>query len=321
MIQSFKTRLLTAALALLSSAVLSTAALAFPEKPVTIVVPFAAGGGTDLTTRAMQQPMAEALGGDLVVKNTDGAGGTIGVAEAARARPDGYTLAMAPVGPLTTQPHLRKLPYDIDSFEFICLAYSAPTAIAVKKDSPFNTLDDLVSYAKDHPGELNMAVQAIGSIPHVAGLALADATGIEMVYLPVNGDGPALKALLDGSADLFIPHISFLTKNSDQIKSLAVLKKGRLETMPDAPTAEEQGVDLDIPIWGGLVAPKGIPAEARDKLEAGCKAGIDSASFQGHMEKLAQPSAYMGGADFEAFVREQYDRNRRLLEKAGLKSE
>lgn len=313
------TRRILTAVAAAALAGAATIANAFPEKPVTIVVPFAAGGGTDITTRTMQEPMTKALGGDLVVKNTAGAGGTIGVAEAARAKADGYTLSMAPVGPLTTQPHLRKLPYDIDSFDYVCLAYSAPTSIAVRKDSKFNTLKDLIDYAKANPGKLNFAVQAIGSIPHAAGLALAEAAGIEMVYLPVNGDGPALKALLDGTADLFIPHISFLSKNKDQIKSLAILQDERLSTMPDLPTAKEQGYELNFPIWGGLVAPKGTPGEAIAMLDSSCKAAIESDSFKAHMKKLGQPTAYMDGKKFETFVKEQYDQNKRLLEKAGLK--
>ena len=254
-----------------------------------------------------------------VVKNVDGAGGTLGVAEAARAKPDGYTLSMAPVGPLTTQPHLRKLPYDFDSFEYVCLAYSAPSAIAVRKDSSFNTLQDLIAYAKENPGKLNFAVQAIGSIPHIAGLALAEAAGIEMVYLPVNGDGPALKALLDGTADVFVPHISFLSKNQDQIKSLAILQEERLPDLSDLPTAKEQGYDLNFPIWGGLVAPKSTPAEVVEKIDRACKAAIESEPFQEHMKKLGQPTAYMGSRDFEAFVRKHYDQNKRLLEAAGLR--
>lgn len=288
---------------------------------VTIVVPFAAGGGTDITTRSMQEEMSKSLGTNVVVKNTAGAGGTIGVAAAARARPDGRTIAMAPVGPLTTQTHLRKLPYSVDSFEYVCLAYSAPTAIAVSKDSEFETLDDLVAHAKENPGDLNFAVQAIGSIPHVAGLALADAAGIEMTFLPVDGDGPALKALLDGTADLFIPHVSFLSNNSDQIRSLAILKEGRLETMPDEVTAMELGYDLDIPIWGGLVAPKGTPQEQITALETACEQAISSEPFQERMEQLQQPPAYMNGADFEAFVKTQFERNHGLLEQAGLLAE
>ena len=169
---------------------LTGGAQAQSNRPVTIVVPFAAGGGTDITTRAMQEGMSESLGVSVAVKNTAGAGGTIGVGEVARAKKDGTTLGMAPVGPLTTQPHLRKLPYDVDSFDYICLAYSAPTVIAVRQDSPFNNLEELVTYAKENPEGVTFAVQAIGSIPHIAGLALEDAAGIKMTYLPVDGDGP-----------------------------------------------------------------------------------------------------------------------------------
>lgn len=291
------------------------------NRPVTIVVPFAAGGGTDITTRAMQQGMGASLGVDVVVRNAEGAGGTIGVAEVARARPDGTTVAMAPVGPLTTQPHMNRLPYDIDSFSYVCLAYSAPTVIAVRADSPFETLEDLVEHARANPGDLNFAVQAIGSIPHVAGLGLAAAADIEMTYLPVNGDGPALRALLDGSADLFIPHVSFYSTNAEQLKSLALLQRTRLDEQPDLMTASEQGYDLDFPIWGGLVTPAGTPPETLERLETACDAGIRSDEFQGRMEALGQPPAYMGAADFEAFVRETYATNRTLLEAAGLISE
>ena len=167
--------------AIVAAAGLTTAVAAaeFPAKPVTIIVPFSAGGGTDITTRTLAGPMAEALGIEIIVKNTAGAGGTIGAAETARANADGYTIGMMPVGPMTTQPHLRKLPYDPDSFDYICQAYSAPSSLVVRKDSAFNTLQDMLDYAKANPGELNYGVQAVGSIPHVAGLGLAVASGAE----------------------------------------------------------------------------------------------------------------------------------------------
>lgn len=298
----------------------ATGASAQSNRPVTVVVPFAAGGGTDITTRAMQSGLTDALDANIVVKNTAGAGGTLGVGEVARARADGRTLGMAPVGPLTTQPHLRALPYNIDSFDYICLAYSAPTVIAVAKDAPFSTLEEMVSHAKANPGEVTFAVQAIGSVPHIAGLALAEAAGIEMTYLPVNGDGPALKALLDGTADVFIPHVSFFSSNAEQLKSLAMLQSERLKEQPDLATAAEQGYNLDFPIWGGIVAPKGLPKEDVTRLEGACEAAVNSAPFQERMEAVKQPSAYMGSAEFTAFVREKYETNRVLLEKAGLLS-
>lgn len=310
----------TSAVLALAPVVLAQTATAQITRPVTVVVPFSAGGGTDITTRAMQDGMADALGVSVVVKNSAGAGGTIGVGEVARARTDGTTIGMAPVGPLTTQPHLRQLPYGVDSFDYICLAYSAPTVIAVRGDSEFETLADLVAYGKENPEGLTFAVQAIGSIPHIAGLGLADAAGIEMTYLPVNGDGPALKALLDGSADLFIPHVSFYTSNASQLKSLALLQSEPLAEQPELETASAQGYDLDFPIWGGLVAPKGTDGAITAELENACDTAIQSGPFQERMATLKQPSAYMGSAEFTSFVKEKFETNKKLLEKAGLLS-
>jgi len=298
----------------------STPATAFPNKPVQIVVPFAAGGGTDITTRAMQEPMKDKLGKSVVVKNTAGAGGTVGVAEVARAKADGHTVSMAPVGPLTTQPHLNKLPYDVDSFEYVCLAYSAPSVVTVHKDAPYNDLAELLAHARDHPGDVMIAIDAVGSIPHVASLGLAEAGEVEMDYLPVNGNGPALKALLDGTADVFISHQSFMAQNLEQLKGLAVLQPERLDGMPDLKTAKEQGFDLDFPIWGGLVVPAGTPQEAVDTLDDACRAAVESDSFQERMEQLGQPPSYLSASDFDQFVRQQYDRNKELLRNAGFET-
>ncbi len=293
-------------------------AAAFPDRPVTMVVPFSAGGGTDITARTLAGPMAEALGSELLVKNTAGAGGTIGTAEVAAARGDGYTIGMMPVGPMTTQPHLRKLPYSPESFDYICLAYSAPSSIVVRKDSPFNSLADMVDYAKANPGKLNFGVQAIGSIPHVAGLGLVDATGIQIEFIPFKGSAPTFKAMLDGSVDMFVAHISFLTQNADQVKSIAMLSDEAVSTAPDLPTAKQQGIALNFPIWGGLVAPKGIPAEARDALESACEKGMNSKAFGDRMADLRMPVTFMKGSDFQAFVQEEFARNAKLLKKAGL---
>ena len=297
---------------------LTQTAGAFPDRPVTMVVPFSAGGGTDITSRTLSGPMAEALGGEILVKNTAGAGGTIGTAEVAAARPDGYTIGMMPVGPMTTQPHLRKLPYSPESFDYICLAYSAPSSLVVRKDSPFNTLADMIDYAKANPGKLNYGVQAIGSIPHVAGLGLVDATGIDIAFIPFKGSAPTFKAMLDGSVDMFVAHISFLTQNADQVKSIAMFSEEPVSTAPELETAAQQGIPLNFPIWGGLVAPKGIPAEARDALESACEKGMKSAAFSERMAGLRMPVTFMKGSDFQAFVESEFARNAKLLAKAGL---
>lgn len=306
---------------LAAAAGLASAAFAadFPAKPVTIIVPFSAGGGTDITTRTLAGSMAEALGVEVIVKNTDGAGGTIGAAETARARADGYTIGMIPVGPMTTQPHLRELPYGLDSFDYICQAYSAPSSLVVRKDSPFNSLQDMIDHAKANPGTLNYGVQAVGSIPHVAGLGLAAATGADFTYIPYKGSAPTFKAMLDGSVDMFVAHISFLTANADQVKSLAMLTSERVSTAEDLPTANDQGVPMHFPIWGGLVAPKGIPADAKAALEAACNTAMNSDAFSSRMAELRMPIAFMGSEEFEAFVASEFAKNDELLTAAGLK--
>jgi len=297
---------------------ISMTAQAFPDKPVTIVVPFGAGGGTDITTRTLATEMAKALGADIVVKNTAGAGGTIGTAEVARANADGYTIGMMPVGPMTTQPHLRKLPYSPDSFDYICQAYSAPSSLVVRKDSKFNNLNDMIAYARANPGKMNFGIQAVGSIPHVAGLGILDATGIKYEFIPYKGSAPTFKAMLDGTVDMFVAHISFLTKNADQVKSIAMLSETRASTAKDLPTAKDQGIDLNFPIWGGLVAPKGLPKEVLGKLESACEAGMKSAGFSGRMGDLRMPVTFLNSNDFKAFVGSEFSKNEKLLRKAGL---
>jgi len=312
-------RLSIATLAAVAALASTALAADFPVKPVTIIVPFSAGGGTDLTTRTLAGPMADALGTEIVVKNTAGAGGTIGAAETARAKNDGYTIGMMPVGPMTTQPHLRELPYGPESFDYICQAYSAPSSLVVRHDSPFNSLQEMLKHAKTNPGELNYGVQAVGSIPHVAGLGLAAASNAEFTFIPYKGSAPTFKAMLDGSVDMFVAHISFLTKNSDQVRSLAMLTSERVSTATDLPTANDQGVPMHFPIWGGLVAPKGIPAEAKATLEAACKTAMNSDTFGKRMDNLRMPVAFMNGRDFEAFVASEFSKNDELLSAAGLK--
>ncbi len=291
----------------------------YPARPITIIVPFSAGGGTDITTRTFAGPLAEALGAKVVVKNTAGAGGTIGAAETARAKSDGHTLGMIPVGPMTTQPHLRELPYNPGNFDYICQVYSAPSSLVVSKNSRFSSLQGLLDHAKANPNELNYGVQAVGSIPHIAGLALAAASGANFTFIPYKGSAPTFKAMLDGSVDMFVAHISFLTRNNDQVRSLAMLTSERVSTADDLPTASEQGVPMHFPIWGGLVAPKGIPDEAKSALQAACKTAMNSAVFAERMADLRMPVAFMDGAAFEAFVASEFSRNGDLLTSAGLK--
>jgi tripartite-type tricarboxylate transporter receptor subunit TctC len=294
----------------------------FPTKPVSIVVPFGAGGSTDLMTRALAAEMAKTLKQEVVVVNKSGAGGTIGTAEVAAARNDGYTVGMLPVGPLTTQPNLRRLPYGPDSFDYVCLVYSNPQALMVRKDAPFNNVNDFLANARKNPGQIRYGSSGAGSVPHMAVVALAQAANIELVHVPHKGDADNLTSLLGGHIAAFVTHTAFLAANADSVKALGLMDSKRLQEFSDLPTFAEQGAPpLNFTVWGGLAVPKGTPQAVIGTIEKACQAGVASEAYRTTLKKLNTPAAYMGSKDFSAFVAKEFESNGQLLRKAGLKKE
>ncbi len=302
----------------------STASMAqsFPANPVTLIVPFGAGGSTDLMTRALAAEMAKSLKQEVVVVNKAGAGGTIGTAEVSAAKNDGYTAGMLPVGPLTTQPHLRRLPYAVDSFDYVCLVYSNPQALLVKKDSAYKNVADFVADAKGNPGKIKYGSSGAGSVPHIAFVAFAQAANIDVVHVPHKGDADNLTSLLGGHISAFITHSTFLSSNPDSVKGLGLMNDKRMASAPDLSTfAEQKAPPLSFQVWGGLAVPKGTPAPVIATLEKACESAVKSDTFRAQMAKLQTPEAYMGSAAFSSFVKAEYDRNADLLRKAGLKKD
>ncbi len=301
---------------------MNAAAADFPTKSVSIVVPFGAGGSTDLMTRALAAEMSRTLGKEAVVVNKAGAGGTIGTADVAAAKADGHTIGMLPVGPLTTQPHLRRLPYSAASFETVCLVYSNPQALLVRKDSPYTSVADFVADAKANPGKIKYGSSGAGSVPHIAFVAFAQAAGIDVVHVPHKGDADNLTSLLGGHISAFITHTAFLASNDATIKALGLMADERLKSAAGLPTFREQGAaPLSFQVWGGLVAPKGTPPAALAALEKSCKSAMDSTEFQGALARLQTPGSYMDGKAFGAFVQSEFERNGKLLRDAGLKKD
>lgn len=291
---------------------------AYPERPVTMIVVFPPGGSTDLIGRAMQPAFGRALGVDVVVKNSGGGGGTIGTAEIAAARPDGYTIGLSPIGPTTTQPHLRSLPYDtLTSLTPICRVYNSWVFMTTAKDQPFQTLDDLVSKAKAEPRAVIYGSPAPGSIPHVVMVALEQTAGIEMRHVPFAGTADAVRAMLGGTINAY-SDVSVIVPQYD-LRALAVYAPERVDDLPDVPTMKEQGYDLQYSIWGGLFGPAGLAPEIVERLSGACETALQDPQAIEAMEKQRAPVAYQNADDFAAFVREQYERNGELLEAAGLK--
>jgi tripartite-type tricarboxylate transporter receptor subunit TctC len=261
------------ALALIGALAGAGAAFAlYPERPVTIVVPFAAGGANDVVVRIIQQPLSEALGQPVVIENRGGGGGNIGFGYVARARPDGYTLLLAPNSFAVNVSLYDKAPYDpIKDFVPVAEVSYFPVMFTVRSELGVTTLRDLIALAKTKPGTLNYATPGPGTLPHLATELLKQRAGIDMVHVPFPGAAGAAQALLGGTVELATISISAALPHleSGRFKGLAVSGAERWPDLPEIPTVLESGIpDSVSETWQGVVAPAGTPAEAVDKLAA-----------------------------------------------------
>lgn len=294
----------------------------FPARPVSIVVPFAAGGTTDLIARLLGSEMSKVLGQNVITINKAGGAGVIGALEVANARNDGHVIGMLPVGPLTTQPNLQRLQYGPESFDYVCLVYSNPQILIVRNDAPFKTAAELIEHAKKNPGKLNYGSTGIGSVPHLAVVAMAKEAGIDLFHVPYKGESDELAAILGGQITMFVGHPTFLTSNPTTLRGLALLAKTRLKEYPNLSTlAEQGGPALSFEVWGGLVVPKGTPVPVVATLENACRAGTAADEFRKRLDALNTPVSYADSKSFSAFVAAEFERNGRLLRGSGLGKE
>ncbi len=288
------------------------AALAdYPNKPVTVIVPFPAGGSTDLMARATAIEFADTLGKNVVVSNIGGGAGTVGAASLARARSDGYTIGVLPAAVLVNQPHMRATPYQLESFDYVCHLFSSPLALAVKPGSQFSNLNEFFEYAKAHPNELSYGSAGPGSLPHLAMEQLLEQAGIQVKHVPFQGDGPAATALLGGHIDLFMTMGNVV--RDKELTAVALFDTTRNNSLPDLPTASEQGFDMVKTWWGGVIAPKGIPEEAKKQLETACLEAAKSERYIQSLTKLGTSVNYLNENDFRVFVLEESETNGKLI--------
>ena len=273
------------------------AAQNYPTKPVTMVVPTAAGGTTDLSARMVAQALGPVLGQSVVVDNKGGGNGAIAASIVKRAEPDGYTLLMQYSGYHVISPHLTKAPqWDLKDFQPIANVISAPQIIVVRDSLPVKTLPELIAYAKANPGKLNYASSGNGSLQHVTGAMLEQQGGIKMVHVPYKGTGPALQDLLGGQVDLtfgtappFMPHIQ-----AGKLRVLAVTGKERLPSLPNAPTTAEAGYPgVNATSWFALFAPASVPKPIIDKLAADLKKVVEDPAFRKKAEEQGATADYL----------------------------
>lgn len=293
----------------------------FPERPVNLIAPFNAGGGTDLLLRALAPHFAEALGSNAFVSNMAGGSGTVAASALQGQRPDGYQLAYMSVTVSTIQPQIKNVPYGIDSWTPICSIAASPTMLFVSNDSPYQSMDDVVAAVEAAPGELVYGSSGPGAITHLtmvsafAGLGIID----DMKHLPFQGSGPAIKELTAGNIQFF-GDTELLIKRGD-FRPLMVFNDERVENFPDIPTATEVGIEAplnELYLWGGLFAPAGLEPEVTATLEAACDAAVASEGFQEFAANSGTVINYRGAEEFDAFYRAQYEANAALIEAADL---
>lgn len=278
----------------------------YPSKDLTHIMPWSAGGGTDTVMRTFMNFAEDTLGVGINTQNVTGAQSGVGTLRLMKARPDGYTIGSLTWDSVITVPYYGLVPgYDTDQLTYLGSVTVHPTVLAVNADSPYETLEDFITAAKEDPGELSISNVGSGGVWHLPALDLADATGIEVNHVPYpDGSGPQREALLSGETDAASLSASavYSAVQSGQARVLAVMGTERSEFLPEVPTMQELGYDV---VWGSfrlIAAPKGIDAEKREILEQAFAEVFEMPEFQARAEETAMGAVWMDGEETTAYV-------------------
>jgi tripartite-type tricarboxylate transporter receptor subunit TctC len=298
----------------------------YPTKPIKLVVPYAAGGGTDTIARVIAQGIGQAIGQTMIVENNGAAGGNVATQQAAIAEKDGYTVLMANQGPMVVNPHLFKsMKVDtLKAFDPVTLLASAPLVVVVPKDSKFKDLKDLVAFAKANPEKLNYGSAGNGSASHLATLLLEKAAGFKTIHIPYRGAGPAISDLVTAKTDYMVTTFPSILGQiqGGLVRALGVTSRTRAPAFPDLPTVAELGwPDYEASAWYGFVVPAGTPKPIVDRLRA---ATLDALKSPLLMDRLGKEGATPIGNSPEAFGKMMAEEHKRwgdLIATAGLKHE
>jgi tripartite-type tricarboxylate transporter receptor subunit TctC len=301
------------------------AAAQYPDKPITVIVPFAAGGPTDVVTRLVGDHMSRTLGQTLVVENIGGAGGTLGMTRAAQAQPDGYTIAVGNMGTQSAAPALYpSLKYDpARSFAQVGIVNYTPQSIVAKKDTAAKTLKEFIDYLKANHAKLSYGHAGVGSISHVSGLVFNAKFDLAPNLVPYRGTGPALRDLVGGQIDYMVDQsLNIIPQvQAGSIKIYAVAAPERLASLPDVPTTGEAGVDFVFSAWNAMVAPKDTPKEIVAVLADALSKALDDPAIQKRYVELgsaAPKGAERGPAGLQNLVESEVARITPVIKAAGV---
>ena len=309
------------------ASMLATAAFAeYPEKPVTIVVPFAAGGPTDKVARDLGDVLRQKLGQPVIIENVGGAGGTLGAAKAAKSAPDGYTLLLHHIGMATSPALYRNLPYKtLDDFEYVGLINEVPMTVVGRPTLPANNFAELLKWLEQNKGKINLANAGLGAASHLCGLLFQQSLKIDMTTVPYKGTAPAMNDLLGGQVDIMCDQTTNTTGQIEagKIKAFAVTTTKRLTTpaLAKLPTLDEAGVKgFNVSIWHGLYAPKGTPKATLDKINTALKAALKDPEFIKREEALGAvvvSDARVNGPEHKKFVEAEINKWGPVIKAAG----
>lgn len=294
----------------------------YPSKPIDFIVTFAAGGSTDVIVRGMSPIASKELGQPIIVSNKGGGGGSVGTAYWASQKPDGYTVGIVSLGPMEIQPHLAKVPYDpVKDILPIMQFGEYPQGLAVKADSPFKTLKDLIEYARQNPGKVTYGTTGVGGAPHITTERLAIEAGVKLTHIPYKGGAPAITALLGGHVMATTVAEFVLQVKGGTARILAVFNPQRLSDFPDVPTLKELGYHVTLSNYVGIGVPAGTPKDIAEKLHKAFKKAYDDPSVQELMKKWTVEAIYEPRDELAKKIREGYKESGEIIKKLGLREE
>jgi tripartite-type tricarboxylate transporter receptor subunit TctC len=316
-------RIIAAAAALIAAANAQASAADYPTHQITAIIPFAAGSASDVVSRILFDRLSKSMGQPIIVENRPGAGGNSGSADAAKAAPDGYTLLGGGSGPVAANVTLYKhLDYDPQKdFETISPFAAFTIVVVASKTVPVNSLQELITYAKAHPGELNYGSVGIGSSQHLAGEFFSQLTGTTLTHIPYKNIGQYQPDLMAGVVQLgfqWFPNVSAALQ-AKGAKALAVAGTSRLDVLPDTPTTKEAGLpDYVVSGWFALLAPKGTPAPIVEKLNAEVKAALADPAVRARFAQQGAATMYEPPDQSAKFIADEIVKYRDIITKAGI---